>query len=166
MKLIVDEETGLRGYLLTSDPEFLEPYNIAVKNMDSEFTLLFEFVAKFPDQTERLTKLQVVHQDWIRGANTEISFLAARSPSKVVLLERKHQMDLMRGEIDAFTQRESVRRSQTLASVQTVNRILLFGAVDLAILLAAFLIWQIQRGMQAVVSTHLEIQARSSKSRT
>jgi hypothetical protein len=50
--------------------------------------------------------------------------------------------------------------------VATVNRILLFGSVDLAILLAAFLIWQIQRGMQAVVSTHLEIQALSGKSRT
>jgi CHASE3 domain sensor protein len=166
MRLMVDEETGLRGYLLTGDPAFLEPYTIATKNTDSEFTLLFDLVAKFPDQTKELTELQTAHQDWIRGANDEISSLATRSPGKAVLLDRKHQMDLMRGQIDSFTRWAGKRRSQTLARVATVNRILLFGSVDLAILLAAFLIWQIQRGMQAVVSTHLEIQALSGKSRT
>jgi CHASE3 domain sensor protein len=166
MRLMVDEETGLRGYLLTSDPVFLEPYNVATKNMDSEFTLLFDLVAKFPDQTRQLTELRAAHQDWIRGANDEILSLATRSPGKTVLLDRKRQMDVMRGQIDSFTRSANVRRLQTLARAENVNRILLFGAVDLAILLAAFLIWQIQRGMQAVVSTHLEIQALSSKSRT
>ncbi|PYS92537.1 MAG: hypothetical protein DMF64_08570 [Acidobacteria bacterium] len=29
-KLLVDSETGLRGYLLTSDPSFLEPYRQAL----------------------------------------------------------------------------------------------------------------------------------------
>jgi CHASE3 domain sensor protein len=166
MRLMVDEETGLRGYLLTSDPVFLEPYNIAIRNTDSEFILLFDLVAKFPDQTNQLTVLQAAHRDWIRGANIEISSLATSSTGKAVLLDRKQKMDLMRGQIDGFTHSASIRRSQTLAHVATVNRILLFGIVDLAILLAAFLIWQIQRGMQAVVSTHLEIQALSSKSRT
>ncbi len=34
---IVDEETGLRGYLLTRRDEFLEPYNEALPSVDAEF---------------------------------------------------------------------------------------------------------------------------------
>ncbi|MGC2401352.1 MAG: CHASE3 domain-containing protein, partial [Acidobacteriaceae bacterium] len=37
VKLMVDEETGLRGYLLTGDRLFLEPYDKANRDLDPEF---------------------------------------------------------------------------------------------------------------------------------
>ena len=39
-KLIVDEESGLRGYETTSDPRFLEPFNNAERQLESEFEKL------------------------------------------------------------------------------------------------------------------------------
>src|SRR5580698_6455851 len=43
-KLIVDEETGLRGYLLTRNPVFLEPMHTADLQIEPEFDALFTLV--------------------------------------------------------------------------------------------------------------------------
>src|SRR5688572_5336362 len=37
---MVDAETGMRGYLITGDERFLEPYNRAVANINSRITRL------------------------------------------------------------------------------------------------------------------------------
>src|SRR5580692_6927308 len=73
MKFMVDEETGLRGYLLTKNPVFLEPFQAADKQMSFEFSELFRLLAKFPDQTRQIRELQRIHQEWMLDANREIS---------------------------------------------------------------------------------------------
>ncbi len=56
-KLIVDEETGLRGFLLTRNPAFLEPMHSADLQIEPEFDTLFTLVHR-PDQVARLHRLQ------------------------------------------------------------------------------------------------------------
>jgi CHASE3 domain sensor protein len=68
IKLIVDEETGLRGYLLAKDPAFLQPFQVADKRMDSDFLALFELLHGSPNQTKQLAGLQTAHQNWKREA--------------------------------------------------------------------------------------------------
>jgi CHASE3 domain sensor protein len=158
IKLMVDEETGLRGYLLTKNPVFLQPFQVADKRLDSEFLALFGLLRNFPDQTGQLAALQAAHQDWKREANDEILAPLTRVPDTEFLLQRKRKMDGMRGEMDSFADWAETQRSLRLAHALRSNRIILFGSVDFAILLAAFLIWQTQRGIGDIVQTHLELQ--------
>ena len=58
VKLIVDEETGLRGFLLTHDSIFLQPYQEATQQLEPEFTTLFNLRKQDPEQTARLQRLQ------------------------------------------------------------------------------------------------------------
>jgi CHASE3 domain sensor protein len=160
---MVDEETGLRGYLLTKDPVFLQPFQVADKRMDSEFLALFGLLHNFPNQTKQLARLQTAHQNWKREANGEISAPLTGIPSDAFLLIRKQKMDGMRGEMDSFADWAETQRSQTLARALRSNRIILFASVDFAILLAAFLIWQTQRGIRDIVQTHLKLQSQSSE---
>ena len=53
IKLIVDEESGLRGFLLSRNPVFLEPLHEADKQIEPEFNALFTMVHR-PDQVARL----------------------------------------------------------------------------------------------------------------
>jgi CHASE3 domain sensor protein len=163
IKLMVDEETGLRGYLLTKDPVFLQPFQVADKQMDSEFSELFRLLTKFPAQTGQLVELQRAHQDWKLEANHEISDPSAEVTGTAFLLKRKQTMDSMRGEMDGFANWAETQRSQTLAHTRSSNRIILFGTVDFAILLAAFLVWQTQRGIRDIIQTHLELQSELDK---
>ena len=44
IKLMVDEETGLRGFLLTRDAIFLQPYNLANQQVEQDFRALFSLL--------------------------------------------------------------------------------------------------------------------------
>jgi CHASE3 domain sensor protein len=158
IKLMVDQETGLRGYLLTKNPVFLQPFQVADKRMASEFSALFELLRSYPNQTRLLEGLQAAHQEWKREANDEISAPLTGIPGNAFLLARKQKMDGMRGEMDSFADWAETQRSLTLAHALRSNRIILFGSVDFAILLAAFLVWQTQRGIRDIVQTHSELQ--------
>lgn len=163
IKLMVDEETGLRGYLLTKNPVFLEPFQVADKRMDSEFSALFRLLTKFPAQTRQLVELQTAHRDWKLEANREILSPSAEVTGNAFLLKRKQKMDTLRGEMDDFANWAETQRSQTLARTLKSNRIILFGTVDFAILLAAFLLWQTQRGLREIIQTHMELQGQLDK---
>jgi CHASE3 domain len=158
IKLMVDEETGLRGYLLTKNPVFLQPFQVADERMNSEFSALFGLVRNFPNQARQLAELQTAHQEWKQEANDEISSPSTGIPGNAFLLKRKEKMDRMRGEMGRFADWAETQRSRTLSHALRSNRIILFGSVDFAILLAAFLIWQTQKGIGEIVQTHLELQ--------
>lgn len=163
IKLMVDEETGLRGYLLTKDPVFLEPFQMADKQLDSEFSALFVLLNKFPAQTKQLRELQAAHRDWKLEANHEISAPSPETTGNAFLLQRKQKMDSMRIEMDSFANWAETQRSQTLARTLRGNHVILFGTVDFAILLAAFLLWQMQRGIREIIQTHVELQSQLNK---
>lgn len=163
MKFMVDEETGLRGYLLTKNPVFLEPFQAADKQMNFEFSELFRLLTKFPDQTRQITELQRIHREWMLDANHEIAAPSAETTGNVFLLKRKQTMDVMRGEMDSFARWAEAQRSQTLARTLRSNRMILYGTVDFAILLAAFLLWQMQKGIRDIIRTHQELQGQLNK---
>ena len=49
MQNMLDAETGLRGYLLTSDERYLEPYNKAVTSINGDMDQLRELFIDEPD---------------------------------------------------------------------------------------------------------------------
>src|SRR4051794_14648856 len=55
-KLLVDMESGLRGYLLTGVDSFLEPYNQALPQIQPAIGTLSARVAAQSDQAERLNQ--------------------------------------------------------------------------------------------------------------
>ena len=54
---LVDAETGQRGYLLTGDEAYLEPYHKASKNLDQVMARLKEFTSNNPKQQEQVSSL-------------------------------------------------------------------------------------------------------------
>ncbi|MDF1818243.1 MAG: diguanylate cyclase [Immundisolibacteraceae bacterium] len=54
MTAMVDAETGQRGYLITNDAEYLEPYYTGVSNAKNHFDDLVRKTADEPDQQQRL----------------------------------------------------------------------------------------------------------------
>jgi PAS domain S-box-containing protein len=64
LKLQVDMETGERGYLVTGNSEFLQPYQEALKVIESEYQKLYLLVADDPPQQIRLEKLHTNLLHW------------------------------------------------------------------------------------------------------
>ena len=72
IKLTVDLETGMRGFLLTGDEHFLEPYETAKPRIAVALNTLLELTADNPVQTDRLHRLQALQNEWATYAQALI----------------------------------------------------------------------------------------------
>ncbi|MGH8384230.1 MAG: response regulator [Pseudomonas sp.] len=72
VKLTVDLETGMRGFLLSGDNKFLEPYETAKPRIEVVLSTLLELTADNPAQTDRLQRLQALQQEWADYAQSMI----------------------------------------------------------------------------------------------
>ena len=57
-----DAETGQRGYLLTGDETYLEPYRAAIKNVDQTVARLKNLTSDNPNQQKRIQALAAAHR--------------------------------------------------------------------------------------------------------
>ncbi|WP_095194208.1 response regulator [Pseudomonas sp. Irchel 3A7] len=72
VKLTVDLETGMRGFLLSGDDKFLEPYETAKPRIEVVLNTLLELTADNPVQTDRLHRLQALQVEWADYAQSMI----------------------------------------------------------------------------------------------
>lgn len=145
LSLAKDAETGQRGYLLTGDPRYLEPYNEAIADIEQSLDRLQRMTADNPRQQKALQDLRVTIKDKLTELQTTIDLrqrLGFEAALKVVKTdEGKDQMDQARslvGEIKG-EERELLRRRSTevAQSTQRSRKILYAGIVPAALLLLA-----------------------------
>ncbi|GAB7524744.1 response regulator [Paraburkholderia sp. 2C] len=79
LRLAVDRESSLRGFLLTGDDDFLAPYQAGQPRFQSQIADLTGLVSDNPPQIERLKSIQAIQARWNAYAQQMID------------LKRKHQ---------------------------------------------------------------------------
>jgi PAS domain S-box-containing protein len=154
VKLMVDEETGLRGFLLTHDPTFFQPYQEAAQHLEPEFTTLFNLVRRDPEQTARLQRLQTASRAWQQYARQAIAQGTPASGLNPQMLERKRQMDAVRAAADDFLSAETQIRASRSFTALRVDNLTLYGLIGLAVILAGLLAWEIRRLFQKLAAAY------------
>src|SRR5665213_1358874 len=103
-KLVLDLETGTRGYVITADRRFLEPYEAARRALPAESARLMT-LAPGPLSTEldRLWRSYLAAYATPLIRETARSTVAART--MVATGEGKRRVDRIRGLIDPFVER-------------------------------------------------------------
>jgi PAS domain S-box-containing protein len=154
VKLMVDEETGLRGFLLTRDTTFLQPYQEATQHLEPEFEALFKLIRRDPEQTARLQRMQTAARAWQQSAREAIALPPAAPDLKAQMLERKQQMDALRASGEEFLSSETrIRASRSFNSLR-VDNVILYGLIGLAIILAVLLAWETNRLFRKLANTY------------
>ena len=140
LRLNIDMETGVRGFLLTEDETFLQPYKEAHALMALRFGALSRLVADNLAQEERLAGIHALYTDWLSVSNPGTletqrspSFFAENSNPRVQL-QRKAAMDRIRAAHLAFATAEEDLRKQRLNAVRKGK-----AWVDALLLLVSFL---------------------------
>ena len=133
-RYLIDQETGLRGYLHTADPRFLEPYNAGQPKFEETIANLRHLTVDNPSQQRRLNALENSYRTWLAQSLPARQSITPQSPGVCDpqclsgALQRKAEMDEMRviaGQIEAEEQRllaerqAKVRRerSSTIATI-------------------------------------------------
>ena len=143
--LVKDSETGQRGYLLTGDPKYLEPYDAAGVRVRERLARLRELTADNPaqqtrlDELARVTEVRLAELDETVRLRRDEGFEAAK---RVVTEDRgKNLMDRVRrlvGEIEADEQglleaRTEAADARVRLSVGTVVVLAAFAVLSVAL---------------------------------
>ncbi|EOD80993.1 Methyl-accepting chemotaxis protein [Grimontia indica] len=123
----INMETGMRGYLLAGEEQFLEPYNEGKREFESIVKGLKEKVSDNPQQVSLLEDVETTIADWQRNV-TEDAILLRRSignaktmndMSKTVEEAKgKAYFDRLRELIDSFIAQQRVISNQNFSSSQ------------------------------------------------
>jgi CheY-like chemotaxis protein/CHASE3 domain sensor protein len=110
----IDMETGLRGFLLTGDESFLQPYRGALPRIKGDLDALRKLVSDNRQQSERVERIAALQDDWNRYADELIAL--RRSGADYLRPVRdgrgKQLSDGMRAEFEAFMDTEQTLRYQ------------------------------------------------------
>jgi PAS domain S-box-containing protein len=151
-RLVVDQETGLRGYQLTHDPTTLEPYQNAEGALHGTLDRLLYLVRDDPDQLMRLRQIRDSHELWMGFAGKALDNLRAGKlfGDTALDLNGGQLMATLRTRIGAMTQIEVKRRDEEVEStnsqVRTLMAVLLLSSIGTGIVLGIYT----QRNMRKV----------------
>src|SRR5205823_3716149 len=81
-KLVVDLETGLRGFVLTGNAKFLDPWRKARRSMPYAIRHLQALVPQDPAQQKRVQQLVEPIQVYLRDYSIPLAMIARISPSE------------------------------------------------------------------------------------
>jgi PAS domain S-box-containing protein len=144
-KLIVDEESGLRGYETTSDTRFLQPYVEAEAHLQAEFKRLEEIAGADPEQRRLISDMRSEHQTW-RDAFALPVIATVRAGGKTsdvdLNLQGKSLMDDVRHDISQIIHNAEEHRAARIGlwhrQVHNMLAGLLFLALSMGIIIGLF----------------------------
>ena len=158
LRLSIDMETGMRGFLLTGDEHFLDPYEVAKPGVMTELKSLDELVADNPQQVGRLRRLSALQDEWNDFAQEMITLRRKNGDyqSAIAAGRGKRLTDEIRSEYDqivAMEQQLRVTRNEevTHTTILTVTLYLIF-----VVLISGFLAYIGRRDMFALSKSYLE----------
>src|ERR1700678_1782413 len=143
-RLVVDQETGLRGYQLTRDATTLEPYQNAEGQLHATLDRLLYLVREDPDQLMRLRQIRDSHELWMGFAGKALDNLRAGTVfgDPALDINGAQLMAALRTQIDTMTQVEIKRRDEevrsTNARVRTLMTILVASSIGIGFFLGIF----------------------------
>ncbi|WP_433911042.1 methyl-accepting chemotaxis protein [Sphingomonas yabuuchiae] len=162
---MVNQETGLRGYLLTADRNFLAPYTDGAADFDRAMKEARRLTSDNPEQQSRLTQIGALAQHWRNEvAEPNIALMAAPATQGVARANTakgvgKSLMDQLRNQAGAVITMENqllaqrqVAQEQAFATISQA----IFGGMMLSLMLAiailVLLVRQIARPVNAVTN--------------
>jgi PAS domain S-box-containing protein len=114
LTLLVNMETSERGYLVTGNDVFLQPYREASKEVDSEYQKLYLLIADNPPQQSRLEQLHNNLHHWQGYAEQMIALrrVGGAYSDLSINLAGKGEVDIIREQIAGFQSVEEHLRDE------------------------------------------------------
>jgi CHASE3 domain sensor protein len=151
MDALVDQETGVRGYLIAGDEKFLDPYRNGSNAFTAAIQKAKDLTRDNPTQQSRLDELNELAKNWRAIAEREIALMAkpeTREDARALESSTagKTAMDLIRVKVDEIdgverdllAKREVVQK-QAFATAYTMTIVGGIASLIIAILMGVLL---------------------------
>jgi signal transduction histidine kinase len=146
-QLLVDRETGVRGYLLTGDPIFLEPYHAAGQRLPLALEELEQGLRGDAREQAWMVELHERWREWERVASEELSLFNQQGEWRAVVRSGagKARMDALRMTLDGLADEELQQASLQGLEAERAGRTVLAAGVLWALAVGVLLAWLSRR---------------------
>ncbi len=149
LALFVDQETGERGYIITGDAAFLQPYQLATRQLPDVLGDLRRQLASLPSAVAQIDRVRTAHDAWMRsGIGPELTAAMAGDFAKARALVRTGRgralFDALRHRVTAAQATLAQLDRSATSQVRTLtNRLTILVIVSLVLLaLLVGLLWR------------------------
>lgn len=168
---IVDQQSGIRGYLISGDPAYLAPYESGSKRYETAIASLKADVEtdSEPQQRERLEKIVVLHKQWIDTVASRqiVAMGAVDTIEQARTLEAvgagKQFIDEIRALKDQMAQTEQAQVAHAIeveyAAITTTYTAIVIGGIA-ALAVAITLALMLSRGIVTPISRMTDAMTR------
>jgi len=148
--LLVDRESGLRGYVLARSKDFLDPYQTANSALPDRFGKLERIVADNPPQAQRVAAIREESNRWEAYAKSVLAGDPGTAAAMVTSGNGDRMMQQMRRELEAFVHVEEGLRDERSRKEQTGALRAVSVSVALLIAVAVLLALSARRQIREV----------------
>lgn len=146
-QLLIDRETGVRGYLLTGNPLFLEPYHAAGEQLPQAVEELEDGLAGEPLRESWMGELRERWRDWDEVASAQLDLFRKGEDWMSMMRsgEGKSRMDAIRATLDAIVAGEYRRATLRGFEAERAGRMVFVLGVAWALVVGVLLAWLSRR---------------------
>lgn len=166
-RLILFQETSLRGFELTNDREMLAPYANSTTPIQEGFSSLRELLSNDQDQQQRLTTLIARYNVWLDRSRHMIAKDRALLQRPRIHQENKALMDNVRATFSEMLSVEDARHSRLSAEAPDIERSESFSVLGaslfIALAVALFTRQRLRMVSRNYDSTLASLQERSNQ---
>lgn len=150
-KRMLDLETGMRGFVITGDEQYLEPYNEANRTWQEAYNKIRQLVSDNPPQLQSLEAIKETIQIWLKTSGDTV--VRMKKDNNTAALNDyfkqnagKKVMDQLRTQFDSFLITEknlTALRVQQIAKSNYNLKVVLFtilGLISIVAVVVAFIL--------------------------
>ncbi|MGE7990697.1 response regulator [Pseudomonas sp. NPDC089554] len=168
VKLSIDMETGVRGFLISGDERFLDPYEVAKPRVYASLDSLKVLVADNPQQVDRLDRIIALQRAWNDFGSEIIRMRRGEGNYQGVIGSGrgKRITDEIRKEFDGFIATEQQLRMTRNEKVSSVTITAITAFVLFIVALSALLAYLGRRDLLALsdnYASNLQAQQRAAE---
>ena len=158
-RLVVDLETGMRGYLLSGNPSFLQPYERALPEMEPQLEELKALVGDNPVQQRRLERIEATHREWRQYAAQVIEARRLGGDFQTSLSDGqgKNRIDSIRRDYSDFIAAEEQLRSERTATASRLTVIFVAAFLIVSLLLSVIMAFFGRRELMRLSATYTRL---------
>ncbi|HKP64747.1 MAG TPA: diguanylate cyclase [Polyangiales bacterium] len=172
LSLLKDAETGQRGFLLTRDEKFLQPYTRASQELPQQLALLHELSRADAEQARDASEVQALSITKLAELAETVHLAGAGLHEQALAIVRegrgRRTMDSLRDATSQMLEREALllyERESLAESRQRDALLALWSAVGVVFALLALSLFMVQRDVNEVRLINTRLQASEQASR-
>ena len=165
LRLAVDRESSMRGFLITGDESFLVPYENGGPKFTAQLDALQKQVADNPPQVERLKQIKGLQERWSRFAEEIIDARRRNQDYETAIAvgRGKLEFDETRREFGEFLDVELSLRQERIEASRRVTATLVGVFLLFSLVVSGLLAWRGRRELLDLSETYDSVLRRQAE---